>query len=31
MDPLSALFAAILDSTSSAVSNHMQESLGTEV
>ncbi len=31
MDPISALFAAVLDSTSSAVSNHMQESLGTEV
>ena len=31
MDPLSALFAALLDSTSSAVNNHMQESLGTEV
>ncbi|MDI5891810.1 hypothetical protein [Halomonas rhizosphaerae] len=31
MDPISALFAAVLDSTSGAVSNHMQESLGTEV
>ncbi len=31
MDPISALFAALLDSTSSAVRNHMQESLGTEV
>jgi hypothetical protein len=31
MDPLSALFAALLDSTSGAVSNYMQESLGTEV
>lgn len=31
MDPISALFAALLDSTSSAVSNHIQESVGTEV
>lgn len=31
MDPLSALFAALLDSTSSAISNHIQESVGTEV
>lgn len=31
MDPITALFAALLDSTSSAVNNHMQESLGTEV
>ncbi len=30
MDPISVLFAALLDSTSSAVSNHMQEALGTE-
>ncbi|TLF44792.1 hypothetical protein FEI13_18605 [Halomonas urmiana] len=31
MDPISALFAALLDSTSNAINDHMQESLGTEV
>lgn len=31
MDPISAFFAALLDTTSSAVNNHMQESVGTEV